>query len=71
VFGLYVFVLERWSASLVSYEFLLIPVVTAIYSALLTGEALTLPVLLGGLIILGGVYVGLYPPHRPPAGDKP
>lgn len=60
VFGLYVFLLGRWTASQVSIEFLLIPLATIVYSALLTGEQITPAFLLGGGVILAGVYIGAY-----------
>jgi drug/metabolite transporter (DMT)-like permease len=59
VFWLFLFVLRRWDASVVSFEFLLIPLATIPFSALLTHEVVTLDMLLGGLLILGGVYVGV------------
>ena len=58
VFGLYVFVLQRWTASAVSYEFLLIPIVTAVYAVIFTGETINAAFLAGAFLILGGVYVG-------------
>lgn len=62
VFWLYVFVLRRWTASAASFEFLLIPVATIPFSALLTGEVITPIMLLGGGIILIGVYFGAFAP---------
>ena len=62
VFGLYVFVLERWTASAASYAFLLVPLFTIGYSALLTGERITPPFLLGAAVILVGVWVGALAP---------
>jgi drug/metabolite transporter (DMT)-like permease len=62
VFGLYVFVLQRWSASAVSYEFLLIPVVTAIYAVIFTGEIINWALVAGGALILAGVYLGAVAP---------
>lgn len=62
VFWLYVFVLRRWTASAASFEFLLIPVATIPFSALLTGEVITPIMLLGGAIILVGVYFGALAP---------
>jgi drug/metabolite transporter (DMT)-like permease len=64
VFGLNVFVLGRWPASAVSFEFLLIPLATIPFSALLTGEAITPLMLVGGAIILVGVYLGALAPER-------
>jgi drug/metabolite transporter (DMT)-like permease len=62
VFWLFVFVLRRWTASAVSFEFLLIPLATIPFSALLTGEVITPLMLLGGAIILAGVYFGALAP---------
>jgi drug/metabolite transporter (DMT)-like permease len=66
VFWLFVFVLRRWTASAVSFEFLLIPLATIPFSALLTGEVITPLMLVGGAIILAGVYVGALAPGRSP-----
>ncbi|MEX1073264.1 MAG: DMT family transporter [Chloroflexota bacterium] len=66
VFWLYLFILGRWSASAVSIEFLLIPMATVVYSAILTGEAITPALLVGGAVILVGVYVGAYAAPRLP-----
>jgi drug/metabolite transporter (DMT)-like permease len=62
VFWLWVFVLRRWTASAVSFEFLLIPLATIPFSALLTGEVITPVMLLGGAVILVGVYFGALVP---------
>lgn len=62
VFGLYVFVLQRWTASATSYAFLLVPLFTIAYSAVLTGERITLPFVIGGAVILAGVWVGALAP---------
>jgi drug/metabolite transporter (DMT)-like permease len=68
VFGLYVFLLGRWTASAVSYSLLLQPVPTLIYSALLTGEQLTPSLIVGGAVILAGVYIGAFTSGRHEAG---
>ena len=62
VFWLFVFVLRRWTASAVSFEFLLIPLATIPFSALLTGEVITPLMLVAGAIILAGVYLGALAP---------
>ncbi|HEX6473558.1 MAG TPA: DMT family transporter, partial [Candidatus Limnocylindria bacterium] len=62
VFWLFVFVLRRWTASAVSFEFLLIPLATIPFSALLTGEVIDPLMLIGGAIILAGVYLGALAP---------
>jgi drug/metabolite transporter (DMT)-like permease len=58
VFVLYLVVLRYWTASRASFEFVLIPVVTVALSAWLDDEALTAELLIGGLLVLVGVYVG-------------
>ena len=58
VFVLYLVVLRHWSASRASYEFVLIPVVAVTLSAWLDDEAITIELVLGGLLVLMGVYVG-------------
>jgi drug/metabolite transporter (DMT)-like permease len=64
VFWLFLYVLRRWDASVVSFEFLLIPLATIPFSALLTHELITPIMLLGGALILAGVYVGVLAPSR-------
>jgi drug/metabolite transporter (DMT)-like permease len=66
VFLLYLFVLERWSASRTAYGFVLTPVVTIALSAWLDGEPLGAGLVLGGLLVLVGVYVGALRPARVP-----
>lgn len=60
LFGAYVYALTRWTASAVSYSTLLMPVVTVPLAALIAGETVTPWLLLGGAIILAGVYVGAF-----------
>ena len=59
-FTLTLFVLSRWSASVASYGFLLSPLVTIILGALLLGEHVQPAFLLGGALVLTGVYVGAF-----------
>lgn len=58
VFVLYLVVLRYWEASRAAYEFVLIPVFTLALSIWLDDEPLTLGLLLGGPLVLLGVYVG-------------
>ena len=58
LFGLFLFVLRRWSATSTSYGAALIPVVTVIVGSLLASEAITRSMLIGGAIVLAGVYAG-------------
>jgi drug/metabolite transporter (DMT)-like permease len=67
VFVLYVFVLRYWAASRAAYTFVLIPVVTVLLSAWLDDEPIGIGLVLGGLLVLAGVYVGALRPARVPA----
>jgi drug/metabolite transporter (DMT)-like permease len=58
VFLLYLFVLGRWEASRASYSFVLIPIVAIVVSAWLDDEPVGLGLVLGGALVLCGVYVG-------------
>lgn len=64
LFGLYLFTLKRWTASGVSYMLVLAPIVASIAGALLANEPITGRVVIGGLIVLAGVYVGALSGHR-------
>ncbi len=59
-FTLTLFVLSRWSASVASYGFLLGPLVTVILGAVLLGESVQPAFVLGGALVLAGVYVGAF-----------
>ncbi|MDP9207684.1 MAG: EamA family transporter [Actinomycetota bacterium] len=68
VFVLYIVVLRYWSASRAAYTFVLVPVVTVMLSWWLDDEPVGLGLVLGGLLVLVGVYVGaLRPTHVAPA----
>jgi drug/metabolite transporter (DMT)-like permease len=58
VFSLYIVVLRYWSASRMSYTFVLVPLVTVALSAWLDDEPVRVGLLLGGCLVLIGVYVG-------------
>jgi drug/metabolite transporter (DMT)-like permease len=58
VFVLYLVVLRYWAASRAAYEFVLIPVFTVALSTWLDDEPLGLGLLLGGPLVLVGVYIG-------------
>lgn len=58
VFVLYLLVLRYWPASRAAYTFVVIPVVTLALSAWLDDEPLGAELLVGGALVLGGVYVG-------------
>lgn len=65
MFALYLFALARWTASGMSYVTLLFPFTTVILAVVLTGEEASPALLLGGLVVLVGVYVGAFASDRP------
>jgi drug/metabolite transporter (DMT)-like permease len=58
VFVLYLVVVRLWSASRAAYTFVLIPVVTVLLSTWIDDEPIGAGLVLGGLLVLVGVYVG-------------
>ncbi|CAN5796032.1 EamA family transporter [soil metagenome] len=62
LFMLFLYVIERWTASATSYSLLLMPLPAAVGGALLLGEPITLGLILGGALILVGVYLGAFAP---------
>jgi drug/metabolite transporter (DMT)-like permease len=64
VFLLYLIVLRYWTASRASYGFVIIPFVTIVLSAWLDNEPVGVGLVLGGLLVLAGVYVGALRPAR-------
>jgi drug/metabolite transporter (DMT)-like permease len=68
VFMLALYVLARWTASATSYAFLLFPLVAIVLGALLFAEPVQPSFLLGGAVVIVGVYVGAI--YRPKAGAE-
>ena len=64
VFLLYVLVLRHWAASRASYGFVIIPFVTFVLSAWLDDEQVGVGLVLGGALVLIGVYIGALRPAR-------
>ena len=64
VFVLYLIVLRYWPASRAAYTFVLVPVVAVGLSAWLDDEPIHGGLVLGGLLVLAGVYVGALRPAR-------
>jgi drug/metabolite transporter (DMT)-like permease len=58
VFVLYVYVLRHWTASRTAYGFVLIPFVTVTLSARLDAEPVGSGLVVGGTLVLAGVYLG-------------
>ena len=67
LFWLFLFVIQRWTASASTYALPLMPVVAVGLAALLQGESVGLEEVAGGLLVLVGVYVGALLPERRPA----
>lgn len=60
MFYLFVYVLTRWTASAASYSILFFPLIATILAAWLAKETVTLPFILGGAVVLVGVWVGAF-----------
>lgn len=73
VFLLHVYVAQHWTASRASYVMVLIPLVTITVSAWIDQEPVTGGLLIGGVLILGGVYLGALRNERAsrPSIDEP
>ena len=64
VFMLALYILARWTASATSYAFLLFPLVAITLGAVLFAEPVQPSFLLGGVVVVAGVYVGaIYRPR--------
>jgi drug/metabolite transporter (DMT)-like permease len=69
VFLLYLVVLRHWTASRAAYSFVIIPFVTVLLSAWLDNERVGGGLVVGGLLVLAGVYIGAL--RRTPATLSP
>lgn len=71
LFMLFLYVIERWSATAASYPLLLMPLVTVIVAAVLLDEPIRPLFLAGAALVLLGVYLGAFaPPLRQPKPDS-
>lgn len=67
LFMLFLYVIERWSATAASYPLLLMPLVTVLVAAVLLDEPIRPLFLAGAALVLLGVYLGAFaPPLRQP-----
>ena len=66
VFALFLFVLSRWTASGVSYQAVLSPVVTILLSVWLLAEPISNRLILGSALVLAGIYLGSLSPAAKP-----
>ncbi len=60
LFYMVLYVLNRWSASATSYSFLLFPISTVTIGVLVADEQVTLRFLIGGAIVMLGVWIGAF-----------
>ena len=58
MFNLYLWILVRWSASATSYVIMLFPIVATTAGSLLAHERITPTFILGGALVLVGVWIG-------------
>jgi drug/metabolite transporter (DMT)-like permease len=66
VFVLYVLVLRFWSASRTAFGFVITPIVTVLVSAWLLDEPVGWGLVIGGALVIAGVYVGAIRPRAVP-----
>ena len=62
MFVLILYVLTHWTASASSYALVLMPVVTVLSASWIANEPITIALLIGGILVLSGVYVGALAP---------
>ena len=62
LFGLFLLIIDRWSATATSYALLLTPLVSVLAASVLLNEPITLIFIVGAALVLGGVYVGAFAP---------
>ena len=60
MFALYVYVVQHWTATGASYQFVFFPIVTPLIAALIADESLSGALLLGGVLVVVGTYVGAF-----------
>ena len=70
VFGLFIYILTRWSASAASYQFVLTPFITLPAASWLLDERLSASMLVGAVAVVGGVYLGALHPKADPEMDS-
>jgi drug/metabolite transporter (DMT)-like permease len=58
VFLLLLWLLRNWTATAVSYQFVLAPIVSITLAATLLGEAVGPSAIVGAVLVIGGVYLG-------------
>jgi drug/metabolite transporter (DMT)-like permease len=67
LFVLFLWTIKRWTASGMSFMFVLMPVVATVLGIFILDEPVTAPAAAGGLVVVLGVYVGALSGKRRPA----
>ena len=57
-FGILLYLLHRWPASRVAYQFVLAPIVAIGLAALLLNESIEPAVVAGTVLVIAGVWIG-------------
>lgn len=72
-FGLYLYIIERWTASAASYITTLFPVVAITLGAVFADEDVSIELIFGAVLVLAAVYIGALSSaaRRPPIADQP
>jgi drug/metabolite transporter (DMT)-like permease len=71
LFGLFLFVLQRWTATATSYATALLPVSAMVAGAVIAGEPITPNGLIGGVIVIMAVWVGALSGREPERAGRP
>lgn len=71
LFWLFLFVVQRWTASATTYALPLMPVVAVALAAVLTDETIGLLEVVGGVLVIAGAYVGALRRARPAEAPSP
>jgi drug/metabolite transporter (DMT)-like permease len=58
LFAIFVYVLHKWTATGVSYQFVLFPIVAALVGAWIADEELSVSIGVGAALAIAGVYIG-------------
>ena len=69
IFLLFLALLRRWSATAVSYQFILAPIVSIALATQVLGEPIRPEVVVGAVLVLVGVYIGAIARGPAPPAD--
>jgi drug/metabolite transporter (DMT)-like permease len=69
-YGLYAWLVTQWKVTSVSVIALIVPVIAVTLGAIVRGETPAPLTYVGGALVMGGVAVALFAPHRAPSQPK-